>query len=124
MEFGMEEWWNNRNGDVELFSSFPTQFESPKTESGCKSYGQNGAEAEISFSVRTVGGGHSGWRRADTPVWPDIPVCFRRRLRWQVPGRQEHARDAILAEKLDPKLKIGGEKDGIRLWERKGSKIN
>ena len=36
-----------RDCDVELVLSFPTQFESPKTESGCESYGQNrdGAEA-------------------------------------------------------------------------------
>ena len=64
-------------------------------------------------------GGYSGANRADTPVRPDIPVYFRRRLRWEGPGRQEHTRGAIWAEKLAPKLKLEGANDGIRLWEHK-----
>ena len=40
-----------RDGDVELVLSFPTQFESPKTESRCKIYDQNGV-AEICLKFR------------------------------------------------------------------------
>ena len=78
------------------------------------------AKTVSEISVNTETGGHSGGHRADTPVGPDIPVCIRQSLRWEGPGRQEHTRGAIWAEKLAPKLKIEGANDGIRLWERKG----
>ena len=55
------------------------------------------------ISVKTETGGHSGGHRADTPVGPDIPVCIRRSLRWEGPGRQEHTRNAILGGKTQTK---------------------
>ena len=120
MEFGMEEWGNKRNGDVELVSSFPTQFESPKTESGCKSYGQNGVLKFLSNwqgrRLRPCYPGDSGLSSliAETPAWG-------RRLR---PGRSRTSRTRPrrdLGGKSEPKQQIGGGNNGIRLWERKGS---
>ena len=106
----MEGCRSNHNGDVELALSFSMQLESPKTEFGCKSYDQNGEEAEICFSAKL---GSSVWR----PVYTGL--CTRggrygsRKLPGGVPGvgfRQEQVRDTILAEKLEPKHQIGGGK--------------
>ena len=134
----MEGCRRNRNGDVELVLSFPTQLESPKTESGCQSYGQNGAEDEICFSAKTgwkgrilqrIFGGHSGLAgysgesTPETPVWAHL--C--RKLRpgggdsgRDLPVHQEHDRNAIWAKKHEQNRQIEGANEGIRLWEHKG----
>ena len=79
----MEGCRSNCNGDVELVLSFPTQLESPKTESESQSYDQNGEAAEAvcgqfggtGLSAGRTGGkfGGPGWAPDGSAGRPRAP---------------------------------------------------
>ena len=115
-------WWGIfRDGVVDDVRSFETSQRTLKTESGIKSYGQNGEGRRAVFSTGTSRIFRSGrnirFELGGISGPGQISGFGGQNIR---SGSKLFVRDAILAEICDLNHQIEGANDGIRAWERNG----